>query len=179
MYRLGARYYDTNIGRFTQPDPSSQEKNPYLYAEGDPVNRIDPNGLYSWSIGGEICFGLCIGGGYAENDNGSEGGGFFRVGLGSPGGGVSVGLNNAEIGKGNDGWGYANCSAVVPEAEVNLGKSGFSGGGGSGLNFPGCNWRSRPVLVDKSGWGSRVLGTPSLPAERCAPWRDGKHLIHF
>ncbi|WP_237527860.1 RHS repeat-associated core domain-containing protein, partial [Streptomyces sp. SID337] len=41
-----ARYYDPNIGRFTQPDPSGQEQNPYLYAEGDPVNRIDPTGLF-------------------------------------------------------------------------------------------------------------------------------------
>ncbi|MFJ5273796.1 hypothetical protein [Streptomyces sp. NPDC088358] len=32
---------------FTQPDPSGQEQNPYLYAEGDPVNRIDPNGTIS------------------------------------------------------------------------------------------------------------------------------------
>ncbi|WP_247613070.1 RHS repeat-associated core domain-containing protein [Streptomyces galbus] len=47
LYHLKARYYDANIGRFTQPDPSGQEKNPYLYAEGDPVNRIDPSGLYS------------------------------------------------------------------------------------------------------------------------------------
>ncbi|MFJ3505381.1 RHS repeat-associated core domain-containing protein [Streptomyces sp. NPDC090135] len=47
LYHYGARYYDANIGRFTQPDPSGQEKNPYLYAEGDPVNRIDPSGL-SW-----------------------------------------------------------------------------------------------------------------------------------
>ncbi|WP_309051102.1 RHS repeat-associated core domain-containing protein [Streptomyces sp.] len=45
LYHFAARYYDPHIGRFTQPDPSGQEKNPYLYAEGDPVNRIDPNGL--------------------------------------------------------------------------------------------------------------------------------------
>ncbi|MEU5117141.1 RHS repeat-associated core domain-containing protein [Streptomyces longwoodensis] len=45
LYHLQARYYDANIGRFTQPDPSGQEQNPYLYAEGDPVNRIDPTGL--------------------------------------------------------------------------------------------------------------------------------------
>ncbi|MHB9756550.1 RHS repeat-associated core domain-containing protein [Streptomyces sp. BYX5S] len=44
-----ARYYDPNIGRFTQPDPSGQEQNPYLYAEGDPVNRIDPDGTLSLS----------------------------------------------------------------------------------------------------------------------------------
>ncbi|MER5887163.1 RHS repeat-associated core domain-containing protein, partial [Streptomyces sp. NPDC001941] len=45
LYHFEARYYDPNVGRFTQPDPSGQEKNPYLYADGDPVNRIDPNGL--------------------------------------------------------------------------------------------------------------------------------------
>ncbi|MFD9323883.1 RHS repeat-associated core domain-containing protein [Streptomyces sp. NPDC060053] len=49
LYHLQARYYDANIGRFTQPDPSGREKNPYLYAEGDPVNRIDPEGLFSFS----------------------------------------------------------------------------------------------------------------------------------
>uniref|UniRef100_UPI00210ED908 RHS repeat-associated core domain-containing protein n=1 Tax=Streptomyces sp. ODS05-4 TaxID=2944939 RepID=UPI00210ED908 len=47
LYHFGARYYDANIARFTQPDPSGQETNPYLYAEGDPVNRIDPTGLIS------------------------------------------------------------------------------------------------------------------------------------
>ncbi|MEU0355804.1 RHS repeat-associated core domain-containing protein [Streptomyces cyaneofuscatus] len=47
LYHFAARYYDPNIGRFTTPDPSGQEKNPYLYAEGDPVNRIDPTGLWS------------------------------------------------------------------------------------------------------------------------------------
>ncbi|MFE5141325.1 RHS repeat-associated core domain-containing protein [Streptomyces fagopyri] len=61
---LQARYYDANIGRFTQPDPSGQEQNPYLYAEGDPVNRIDPAGLFSWSdtleIGDDI-FGVVTG----------------------------------------------------------------------------------------------------------------------
>ncbi|MFH0180365.1 RHS repeat-associated core domain-containing protein [Streptomyces cacaoi] len=49
LYHLQARYYDANIGRFTQPDPSGQEQNPYLYAEGDPVNRIDPQGTLSLS----------------------------------------------------------------------------------------------------------------------------------
>ncbi|MFH8993361.1 RHS repeat-associated core domain-containing protein, partial [Streptomyces sp. NPDC017940] len=44
LYHFKARYYDPHMTRFTQPDPSGQEKNPYLYAEGDPVNKIDPNG---------------------------------------------------------------------------------------------------------------------------------------
>jgi uncharacterized protein RhaS with RHS repeats len=44
LYKMGHRYYDPQLGRFIQPDPSGQEANPYLYAEGGPVNRIDPNG---------------------------------------------------------------------------------------------------------------------------------------
>ncbi|WP_435189412.1 RHS repeat-associated core domain-containing protein [Streptomyces sp. bgisy126] len=47
LYHFAARYYDPHIGRFTSHDPSGQEKNPYLYAEGDPVNRIDPRGTLS------------------------------------------------------------------------------------------------------------------------------------
>ncbi|GHH55411.1 type IV secretion protein Rhs [Streptomyces candidus] len=44
LYHLEARYYDPRIGRFTSPDPSGLEKNPYLYAKGDPVNLVDPQG---------------------------------------------------------------------------------------------------------------------------------------
>ncbi len=42
---MGHRYYDPALGRFTQPDPSGQETNPYLYAAGDPINFTDPAGL--------------------------------------------------------------------------------------------------------------------------------------
>ncbi|MFF0016723.1 RHS repeat-associated core domain-containing protein [Streptomyces sp. NPDC005374] len=31
--------YDPNLGRFTQPDPSGKESNPYAYAAGDPRQR--------------------------------------------------------------------------------------------------------------------------------------------
>ncbi|WP_394426178.1 RHS repeat-associated core domain-containing protein [Streptomyces sp. SGAir0957] len=45
LYKMGVRYYDPQLGRFTQPDPSGKESNLYAYAAGDPTNRIDPNGL--------------------------------------------------------------------------------------------------------------------------------------
>ncbi|MEW2266066.1 RHS repeat-associated core domain-containing protein [Streptomyces sp. NPDC047853] len=45
LYKMGHRYYDPTLGRFTQPDPSGQETNAYLYAAGDPINNTDPNGL--------------------------------------------------------------------------------------------------------------------------------------
>ncbi|MGA5732041.1 RHS repeat-associated core domain-containing protein, partial [Streptomyces seoulensis] len=49
LYKMGARYNDPTLGRFTQPDPSGQETNPYLYAAGDPTNNIDPTGLSFFS----------------------------------------------------------------------------------------------------------------------------------
>ncbi|MFI6370147.1 RHS repeat-associated core domain-containing protein [Streptomyces sp. NPDC050546] len=42
LYKMGHRYYDPALGRFTQPDPSGQETNPYLYAAGDCINRTAP-----------------------------------------------------------------------------------------------------------------------------------------
>jgi len=45
LIKLGARYYDTTTGRFTQTDPSGQEANPYLYTGANPVNFVDPTGL--------------------------------------------------------------------------------------------------------------------------------------
>ncbi|MET9987726.1 RHS repeat-associated core domain-containing protein, partial [Streptomyces rochei] len=51
LYKMGHRYYDPAFGRFTQPDPSGQEKNAYLYAGGDPVNNTDPSGLLSLGEG--------------------------------------------------------------------------------------------------------------------------------
>ncbi|MGA5732038.1 RHS repeat-associated core domain-containing protein [Streptomyces seoulensis] len=50
LYKMGARYNDPTLGRFTQPDPSGQEFNPYLYAASDPVNNIDPTGLSNSSL---------------------------------------------------------------------------------------------------------------------------------
>ncbi|MFN3491204.1 MAG: RHS repeat-associated core domain-containing protein, partial [Anaerolineales bacterium] len=44
---LRARYYNPNDGRFLTKDPSRLESNLYLYAMGNPVNRIDPTGLFS------------------------------------------------------------------------------------------------------------------------------------
>ncbi|MEU5958728.1 RHS repeat-associated core domain-containing protein [Streptomyces sp. NPDC047525] len=57
LYHYKARFYDPNVGRFTQPDPSGLEANPYLYASGDPTNIIDPTGLFGWGDALEIVGG--------------------------------------------------------------------------------------------------------------------------
>ena len=51
------RYYSSRMGRFTTPDPceaSIRQAQPnswnrYAFASNDPINRIDPNGLYDYA----------------------------------------------------------------------------------------------------------------------------------
>ncbi|KPV93602.1 tRNA nuclease WapA precursor [Pseudoalteromonas sp. P1-9] len=53
QYYLRARYYDQNVGRFTQQDEwmgrdgEPVTLNKYLYTHADPVNGIDPSGYMS------------------------------------------------------------------------------------------------------------------------------------
>jgi RHS repeat-associated protein len=41
LYKMGARYYDPAVGRFTQPDPLGGG---YQYVLNNPVNLVDPSG---------------------------------------------------------------------------------------------------------------------------------------
>jgi RHS repeat-associated protein len=43
LYKLGIRYYDPTLGRFTQPDPTGQDPH-YVYARNNPVSFTDPSG---------------------------------------------------------------------------------------------------------------------------------------
>jgi RHS repeat-associated protein len=45
LYKIGARYYQPELGRWTQPDPSGLDQKAYLYVGGNPVNFNDPSGL--------------------------------------------------------------------------------------------------------------------------------------
>jgi len=51
LVRFGAREYDPETGRWLAPDPirfRSGSYNLYQYNVGDPINFIDPFGLYEW-----------------------------------------------------------------------------------------------------------------------------------
>ena len=54
LYKLGARYYDPALGRFTQPDPTGQDPH-YTYARNNPVNFVDPNGDCAAAYG-SLCY---------------------------------------------------------------------------------------------------------------------------
>ena len=47
LYYFNARYYDQTIGRFINVDPIQDGLNWYVYANNNPLNRVDPTGLAS------------------------------------------------------------------------------------------------------------------------------------
>jgi RHS repeat-associated protein len=65
LYKMGARYYQPELGRWTQQDPSGQEANAYLYARGNPINFVDPSGLFSFGDIARVAAGAIVGVGVA------------------------------------------------------------------------------------------------------------------
>jgi RHS repeat-associated protein len=104
LIKFGERYYNPTLGRWTQMDPSGQDPNPYTYTSGDPVNRVDPSGLYdldcdfiSWNPGCTLKFSS--GETHAIADVAARGGsaGAFASGLlGFTPGAVILGLTAAQ-----------------------------------------------------------------------------------
>ncbi|MFH8799018.1 hypothetical protein ACH4F6_05365 [Streptomyces sp. NPDC017936] len=111
-------------------------RNPYLYAEGDPVNRIDPDGLVSTGFSGEACSYLCIGGGLSFNDDGSIHPS-LSVGAGTSGasGGVEASAGDANSGATGE-W---ECSAGYYWAWVSSQGDTAAGAGTGYVSNPMCS----------------------------------------
>ncbi len=64
------RTYDPERGRFLQPDPLGYPDGPdtYAYAGGDPVNRVDPLGLYEIDVHYYMTFFLAVTAGLAPDE---------------------------------------------------------------------------------------------------------------
>ena len=56
---FGARFYEPELGIWIGPDPHQQYLNPFLYANGDPINRIDPLGLTDHVLSPVKIIGCC------------------------------------------------------------------------------------------------------------------------
>lgn len=65
----GARFYDAQLGRWFCPDPLEQFHSGYVYAGNNPVNMIDPSGMFSYYLNGEY-----IGERGGDNNEGDDGG---------------------------------------------------------------------------------------------------------
>jgi len=85
-YKIGLRYYDPALGRWTQKDPlvgfeDPRRANRYIYAGQDPVNRVDPTGA---SFGAYAS--ACAVGAAPAGVIGAYAGGWVGAGLGVAGG---------------------------------------------------------------------------------------------
>ena len=62
LHDNGHRTYDPEAGRYLQPDPLGYPDgpDPYAYAGGDPINRIDPVGLYELDVHYYMTFFLSV-----------------------------------------------------------------------------------------------------------------------
>ena len=49
LYNFRAREYDPALGIFYASDPAGQGFSPYMYVDGNPVNLVDPTGMWSWN----------------------------------------------------------------------------------------------------------------------------------
>ena len=109
LHYADQRYYNGTYGRFMSADPSrrtatgndSASWNKYSYTRGDPINRIDPQGLadfYAEGVCGAACKDSRGGGGSSGNENYVN----YEVDVGDPkyGGGVGGAPDYGDAGGG-------------------------------------------------------------------------------
>ncbi len=132
LYKIGARYYQPELGRWAQQDPSGQEANAYLYVVGNPVNVTDPSGLAFLGIDcpfGETDSGGCNGASReAVGTALSVAGTVAGVASIPLTGGASLALGAAAVGLGTAG-GAVQCGARGATAAAGI---GIIGGGVAG-----------------------------------------------
>ena len=114
-YYFGARFYDPFFGMWISPDPAGQFANPYSYG-GDPLNYIDPTGM--WALG----LGLVIG--YDQSHGWS-----FGVGAAAEIGDVGI---NASLAFNQDGSKSLNLGA---NASIPVFNTGWWINAGVGFNL--------------------------------------------
>ncbi len=105
------RYYDPGTGQFMTLDPDlKQTRRPYSYASDDPVNFVDPSGMFGFTL----CFGGCIGW-----NNGVTVGIGLGVSFGqSQGDGSSESLGAMPFGSVTDTWAAGSGERGVRSAQL-------------------------------------------------------------
>jgi RHS repeat-associated protein len=112
LYHYKARLYSPTLGRFLQTDPIGYDDqiNLYAYVGNDPVNRRDPDGRVTWTVGLEaevtIAFGVSGGFGIALSHPWRNDGAQWDVGVYgfvsgrsgyATGGGIAIGVQAGSV----------------------------------------------------------------------------------
>ena len=132
LVRFGARDYDPFIGRWTAKDPilfKGGETSLYGYVGNDPVNFIDPSGMYCWSEATILAIAGAAGGALAGAASTSESGpGALLGGVVGAIGGALAGYFSAST-PGNNAAMGALAGATSSGTQVGPGAAGGEVGG--------------------------------------------------
>ncbi|CZF87032.1 RHS repeat-associated core domain-containing protein [Grimontia marina] len=130
---FGYRFYSPYQQRWLNRDPLQEQGgiNLYKYIHGDPINLVDPNGL--WAVSISWYNGIGLGGEFGYNPGTGKYFGKLHFGLGVEGG---VGFDPFEGGDedkqncGESGW----SSGIEADWSLNYGTGGVGGNTGSNFN---------------------------------------------
>jgi RHS repeat-associated protein len=122
------RAYDPELGRWISRDPIEELDglNLYAYVHNDPVNLVDPTGLF---VPVALALGLAVGGGSAGSTATAAAGAAAFVGSAAA---VAFGLNTL-----TNWWNNRKKPGIEPKAPPGKGGDEPPGGGGSGGNGNG------------------------------------------
>jgi RHS repeat-associated protein len=186
LYYNHNRYYNPELGRYMEPDPTGLEAglNPYSYVSNNPVNAVDPSGLMELlgdgalsgvfgdsggsSFGGSLNFGgggiggnsITVGGNSANGWNLSIGGNAYSsLGISSSSSGYG-GASAAAIGYGPSYAATAPYSSAPNNLSVNTYQVGFAGGVTAALGIGAGGYFNAGIAADSHGnvSGYFVLG---------------------
>ncbi|GEM_PF-7130403 len=149
----GARYYDSDIGRWTSVDPLADKRqglSPYIYVQNNPLNKFDPNGMIDWwkVVGGAASI---IGGAFQVSFGMS-----LAVGTSVTGVGIVGGLALASYGTTTIAFGTANLIEGFKDEPKKIATGLFDAIGGETLGKQGATVRK---VVDEA---IGLIGTSPL-----------------
>ena len=160
------RYYDASIGRYTQSDPIGLAGglNTYAYVENNPINFIDPYGLWALSVEGYYGYGFGVSIGYQDGTLEILG----RVGVGA---GLGIGLDpEGGPSRHSEKCGYGPIARTSLKADVGVGLGPI--GVGTGITAATGNG-----FKQKTGGGYIDVNKPSFNIDPRVsgntPWKFG------
>ena len=181
LYYYGARYYDAEIGRFTQPDSivqapyDPQTLNRYTYCRNNPVKYVDPSGHFFSLIAAIV--GAIIGavtGGVAAHQAGGDiwKGVLFGAAVGFIAGGIAQGVGTAMADAMQTGGISIIEGAIMTGTEFGI--AGF--GAGATAGYAGGKGSAGDVFKSAGiGFASGFAVGAVVGATYTAGWQDWIH----